>query len=94
MICLTMIRAATMTHVRGPCCDIERSVVSSLRAPWAGSSAYSVTEFRLGLLAVDGHVEARQHGVDRIGNGETAAGGEQQTHGFAFVLAFGAEHDE
>ena len=28
------------------------------------------------LLAVDGHIEACQHGIDRIGNGEMVAAGE------------------
>ena len=78
----------------GPMSDIEPSIVSSLREPRIESSAYPVRETRLQLLAVDGNVEACQHGIDRIGNGEMVAAGEQQTHGFAVVLAFGAEHDE
>ena len=75
--------------------DLRTSdLFADTREPPAQSSAYSVRERPLPLLPVDGHVEACQHGVDRIGDGEMAAAGEQQTHGFTIVRAFGAEHDE
>ena len=49
---------------------------------------------RVGLFAVNRHVEALQHGVDRIGDGVTAATGEQQANGLAAVGALAAEHDQ
>ena len=49
---------------------------------------------RVGLFAVNRHVEALQHGVNRIGNRVTAAAGEQQANGLAAVGALSAEHDQ
>ena len=74
MIPLIKTRAATIEYVRGPCPDIELSAVSSLHEARSESWVYPVREPQLELLAVDNHIESRQHGVDRIGDGEVAAG--------------------
>jgi hypothetical protein len=84
---------ATVTYARDPCSEIEPSVVCARREPPGGSPVYRVRG-PLQLLAVDGHVEACQHDIDRVGNGDMVAAGEQQTHGLTVVRAFCTEHDE